>query len=302
MNVMITGASGRVGAHLLRRLAQVEGIDGIYGTYRTAPPTFADPKVTLLQHDLAHLAPWSDLHLDSIVHAAALRPAARCESDYANAIRTNILGTAHMVEWARQNGVGQFIFLSVQSVYQGDGAPFSEQSPVQVSDLYSVTKLAAEQIVATRLDSHVEHQILRLSHVVGLRDHEDGVLGAFCRGVRDGRLMVHGDGAQTVCFLHVEDLADAVMKCLVVNPPSGIYNVSTETISVRDLALLFQREARSQLGLEVALCHVGGGAIRRFGLDTSKILAATGWRPQWPVCGVVEQLVRHIAVHGNYLA
>jgi nucleoside-diphosphate-sugar epimerase len=280
-------------------LAEIEGIDHIYATYRTAPPILAVSRTTLLQHDLAYPASWSDLHIDVLIHAAALRPAVRCELDYSTAIRTNILGTAHMVEWARQNGVRQFLFLSVQSVYQGDAPPFTEQSPVDALDLYSVTKLAAEQIVANRLKDNAEYQILRLSHVVGLRDREDGVLEAFCRGVRYGKLVVHGNGTQTACFLHLEDLADAVIRCLSVNPPSGIYNVSTETISVRQLALLFQREARSQLGIKVALCHADGGMIRRFGLETSKIMAATGWRPQWPVGGVVEQLVRHIAGQGG---
>lgn len=299
MNILITGVSGRAGSHLLRRLTQTESIGHVYGLYRTTRPPCGDPRVTLFQHDIAHPFPWSDLEVDAIIHAAALRPAARCEADYDEAIRTNMLGTAHTVDFALRSQVRQFIFLSVQSVYKGDGAPFTEESAVDGTDLYAITKLAAEQIVASRFRGRVGYQTLRLGHMVGHADREDGVLAAFCEGVHTGRLRLHGDGSQTGCFLHLDDLADGIAQLLAAPPPSGIYNLSTETISVGDLALLFQAAAKEQFGVDLDLHQVAGGPGRRFGLSIAKLRAATGWQPRCRMREVVEHLVRQIPVPGT---
>lgn len=299
VRVLVTGATGSAGTIILRRLLTT-GHGSLFGTYRSRPsPAFlaefavplAEGRLQLLRQDLAELTPDQGPEVEAVIHCAARRPASRCASDPVAATRDNIVAVRHLVEWSRQRNVGRFLHFSIHSVYAPGRPPYRETDPVLATDIQVAAKLESEAIVAQGLGTGVHHLILRLPHFHGAELPCDGVIAAFVKGARGGELFITGDGEQAVCFIELRDLAELIVELLAAPPPAGIYNAASETITVNALAGIFQQCWREQGHREPALRHVGGAQPAGFGLDMSKLFAASHWRPRH----FIEEKIRRLA-------
>lgn len=306
MNILVTGVTGHVGAPLLRALAQAEGVTRIYGLYRDAE------KLEVLKRDLAATPqgapiefifrdlrePLEDLTLEVevILHSAALRGPNQCNGDARDALLANALGTKHLTDFALRTGVASFVFFSIQSVYdRACTVPIREDAPLRGDEMYQISKIAAEMEVSAFLGSRLNHQILRLAHVYGYEGGRglDGILQAFLKEVPNGRIRVDGDGRQTVCFLHIQDLCELVKRIISDPPESGIYNVCSETLNIRDLAGQFADASALRFGKAVPVWFPEPDkAIHgSLGLDLTKLRQATGWEPRHRMRDFVKAIV-----------
>jgi nucleoside-diphosphate-sugar epimerase len=310
MRVLITGITGNVGAPLLRRLARAEGLSRVFALYREearleplrarlAAERLPIP-IEYVHWDLREPMDSLPLAVDAVVHAAALRGPAACNGDAREAYLVNSLGTKHLVDFALRSGVKAFLHFSIQSVYdRACPPPIPEEAPVRGDERYQITKLAAEMEVTAFLGARVNHQILRLAHVYGFEYGHglDGILKAFLREVPEGRIRIDGSGDQSLCFLHIDDLCDLTLRLLRNAPPSGIYNVCSETLSVRELGRLISEATQKSFGKALDLWQpepekvVPGG----YGLDITKIQTATGWAPERRLRDFVEARVASLA-------
>lgn len=288
MRVLLTGATGTGGRAILRRLLAA-GHGPVFGTNRSAPPPgfltefeapLADGRLQLFHQELAEWRPDQGPDVDAIVHCAARRPASRCAADPEAAYRDNVQAVRRLVEWARARGTGLFIHCSIHSVYAHGRQPYRESDPTRATDLQVATKLESESIIKEGLGEEVRHLILRLPHFYGAEIPRDGVLAAFTQGAEAGELRIVGDGAQTVCFIELRDLAELITTLLEAPPPSGIYNAASETISVGELAERFQRIWQEQGRFAPTLRRMGGSNPPGFGLACDKLFAASDWRPR----------------------
>lgn len=158
--VLVTGGTGAVGAHLVRRLA-LEGHDVIClsrhaaadDTRRDAFLGAAGRRVVFVPGDVARLedleAVWSQHHPTHVVHAAAITPTPAMERSMAAAVvSANVLGTANVLETAGRRGATRVIYVSSAGVYgeTGDAAPVPEAAPLRGNSLYAITKKTGEQL------------------------------------------------------------------------------------------------------------------------------------------------------------
>jgi UDP-glucose 4-epimerase len=223
---------------------------------------------------------YNTTEFDCIIHSAALRPASVCEANYTAAIAVNILATKNMVEYAQKVRAKQFIFFSVQSVYsRHNPLPVSEEGITEGTEMYSITKLAAEMIVSAGLKDKMNFQILRLAHLYGYEGHQfDGVIRAFFDAARYGSLTIQGSGKQSCCFLHIKDLCRLMALMLQKNMASGIFNVCSEVISVSEIAGYFcnfyKKFFNQKLEIYKQDCSTKG-----YGIDNKKIIQESGWHP-----------------------
>ena len=146
--ILLTGASGMLGSHLLPAL---QGIGRCIPLgHRTEPPggfrlDLRDREAT--QSLLERVDP------DLIVHAAALADIDHCERDPVEAYRLNVAATRHLVDWvgARKPDCA-FLYISTDQVYDSPGETAEDDiSPLNV---YAFTKLWAEDL-ARRLEQHL---------------------------------------------------------------------------------------------------------------------------------------------------
>jgi dTDP-L-rhamnose 4-epimerase len=161
-----------------------------------------------------------------------------------------------------------------------------EDDPVAPASIYAATKLAQEDLVRVGSTSlGLSHTILRFQNVFGegqsLSNPYTGILSIFSTKIRLGLpLPIFEDGEETRDFVHVDDVAAAVLRCVESPVRHGVtLNVgSGEPTSVIEVTRLLSRVMGS--GIEP---HVTGqyriGDIRHNFADIAELERATGLRP-----------------------
>jgi dTDP-4-dehydrorhamnose reductase len=132
--VLITGATGRLGAYLLRDL-RGRGLDVIAWGGRSA--------VDLCDPD-APAAAFRQVNPDLVVHTAAVSSVEECERDPALARQANADATQRLAKLAAA-ARARFVFTSTDLVFDGDRGGYRETDPATPRSTYGATKLAAER-------------------------------------------------------------------------------------------------------------------------------------------------------------
>jgi UDP-glucose 4-epimerase len=226
MKILITGATGKVGSRLTRRLA--ERGDDVRALVRD-PARAADlhgDRIELIRGDLLDVDSLAAAvrGVDAVVHCAAFFRGATPEQAHA----VNDLGTRHLADAARAASVARFVFTSTGLVYGATGGRLaSEDDACAPTHAYPVSKLAAERFLLA-LDG-LDVRVLRLPFVYGDGDpHIEEVL-PIMRGFLP---------TQRLSLGHHVDIAQAVALVLDARSPAHrIYNVTDD--EAPDLATLF---------------------------------------------------------------
>jgi dTDP-4-dehydrorhamnose reductase len=142
MRILVTGASGQLGAYLLRELCGLEGVVAWSGSRRGE--TFGIPwrPVDLGDAD-AVAAAFREARPDAVVHAAARARVSDCCRDPEGARRVNAAGTRVLAELAEASGA-RLVLVSTDLVFDGEHAPYREEDPAVPASVYGGTKLEAE--------------------------------------------------------------------------------------------------------------------------------------------------------------
>ncbi|MBI3827998.1 MAG: NAD-dependent epimerase/dehydratase family protein, partial [Planctomycetes bacterium] len=238
MRILVTGATGFIGSHLLELLPTSLGLGLVKGTDRRAGEA-SHSRSNVLFGDLldADFRARALRGIDVVLHHAGQTNVQQSLEFPLACFDDNLRLTALLLEDARKAGVRRFVFPSSAAVYgnHGNGVQEERQLPLPESP-YAACKLAAEALVAGYArHSEMDTVILRYFNVFGPRQRADsaycGVIARFCLSfMEDGPLTVYGTGAQTRDFIHVKDIVQANIRAVehpsrlngaVVNIASG---------------------------------------------------------------------------------
>lgn len=226
MKILVTGATGKVGSRLARRLAQRGDRVRALVRDRSRAAALSGAGIELVDADL--LDPASLAHavrgVDAVVHCAAFFRGATPEQAHA----VNDIGTRHLAAAAQAAAVHRFVFTSTGLVYGSTGGSLAnEDTPCAPTAAYPVTKLAAERFLLA-LDG-LDARVLRLPFVYGDGDAHIAEAIPMMRGFSPAQRMSIG---------HHADVAQAVARLLDARSPAHrIYNVVDD--EAPDLATLF---------------------------------------------------------------
>lgn len=281
MKVLVTGGAGFIGSHIVTALAssdfEVVVLDDLSGGRRDALPA----GVELVIADICEAATPDivrGLAPEVVIHAAAQVSVARSMADPARDRAVNLAGTEHVLRGAAQAGARRFVFLSSGGAVYGETRGASEDDLPHPESYYAIHKWAAEQYVAT---SGMPYAIARLANVYGpsqRTDLEGGVVAIFAERLAAGeQVTIHGDGEQRRDFVHVADVASAVLA-MADSERSGCWNVGTgRSTSINELLA----EMEDVLGVRAERQHVESrpGDLRSSRVLVDKIRDDLGWRP-----------------------
>jgi len=226
--VLIVGGAGYIGSVLVRKLLEsgrkVRILDNLVYGPGAIRDIMENPRVELVAGDCRNIQSVvaAVKGVSSIVHLAAIVGDPACEQDSQAALQINYAATRMLIEIAKGNGVGRFVFASTCSVYGASDTLTDERSEVKPLSLYARTKIDSEEVLLAAESESFHPTILRLATVFGhsYRPRFDLVVNLLlARAYREG-VMVIFNGQQWRPFIHVRDAARGVMQAL--NAPLGI--------------------------------------------------------------------------------
>lgn len=220
--------------------------------------------------------------IDYVFHLAAesrLQPAIENPIE---AIHKNCVGTATVLQCAREAGVKRVVYSSTSSGYGNNPSPNVETQPDDCLNPYSVSKVSAEKICKMYSDLYgLETITLRYFNVFGERSPTTGqyapVIGIFQRQKKSQEpLTIVGDGSQRRDFVYVKDVAFANYLA-AVNPlgeyVGEVFNVGTgKNYSVQEIANAISEN-------QIYLPKRPGEMETTFA-DITKISKVLGWSPK----------------------
>lgn len=163
----------------------------------------------------------------------------------------------------------------------------SEEIPLRCTSVYAETKRVQEELTRIVCSTYgISWAVTRFFNVYGprqsLANPYTGVAAIFSSRIRSGRApLVFEDGEQARDFVHVDDVARAVLALLDRPEAVGAFNVGTGlSTSIREIAETLGRVLdRGDLGVEIT-GRYRAGDIRTCFADVRKLHAATGWRAE----------------------
>jgi UDP-glucose 4-epimerase len=279
MNVLVTGATGVLGAHVLRRL--LEQGEQVLGTSSRADTTLLGDLRGATALERADVRDTERMELllarhraQTVVHLAAVMPAA-CKEDPARAVDVNVTATAALYAAAARTGVERFVYASSKSAYgpelpaehgPPEYKPITEDTPAKPVWMYDVTKRAGELVIeAQRRRGGPESTSLRFATVYGpgkgARYGGASALSSLIEAAIDGRAFKLARGGDQVDdVIWVGDAADGVARAArhrgALQP---IYNISTGAgIAIGDFArAVASKYPQAQLDIGPGLQYMG---------------------------------------------
>jgi dTDP-glucose 4,6-dehydratase len=285
MRVLVTGGCGFIGSHFAKRLVaagdDVVVLDKL--TYAGNRANLEGVEHVFIQGDIADPAAVARAGegCEAAVNFAAETHVDRSILASADFIRTDVLGTSVLLEWARDTG-SQFVQVSTDEVYGdvSEGASAREDDPLRPSSPYAAAKAGGDlQVLAHVRTYGVSASITRGANTYGPYQHPEKLIPLFVTNALAGApLPLYGDGRQRRQWLHVEDHCAAIELVLRRGERGAVYNIGgeeRENVSVTELILQLT-------GADAGLVrHVEDrpGHDRRYSVDSTRI-SALGWVPR----------------------
>lgn len=237
MRVLVTGATGFVGASVLRALAR-KGHEAIAAMRRSGDAVLRNCETVAWDIGEARRPVPGLTGVDAIVHAAQSRNYRAFPADGAEMFRVNVAGAWTLLDYAVEMGVSRFCMLSSGAVYQPFLGELREDASLAPADFLGATKLAAE-ILARSYEARLAISVLRLFFPYG-PGQRNRLVPHIIERVRTGepvQLCSDGQGLW-IAPTHVEDIAEVVVTA-VEEGWTGTMNVgSPQVVSLRHLAAL----------------------------------------------------------------
>ena len=308
---IVTGGCGFIGSALVRHLCR-EGRDVLVVdklTYAGNVESLkeVEGKYKLLVEDICDQAAmdraFEEFKPDTIFHLAAESHVDRSIDGPGEFVRTNIVGTATLLQaalkWWRTNPNFVFQHISTDEVYGtlGDAGFFTEKTPYSPHSPYSASKASSDHLVRAWHDTYgMPVLITNCSNNYGPYHFPEKLIPLIILNCLDGKpLPVYGKGANVRDWLYVDDHARALLLVNEKGVPGETYNVGghnerTNLEVVKTVcAILDELRPLSQTSHSSHLSHYSDlityvadrpGHDLRYAIDPAKLMDELGWRPR----------------------
>ncbi len=232
--VFITGGAGFIGSTIIGRLIAENNIvvfDNFHRDTLSSSGLMGHPHLEVIRGDVLDYVAVRDAMsgADIVIHAAAIAGIDTVIKMPVQTMRVNMIGTANILEAARETGVtGRVLDFSTSEVFGSVAFRVSEEantisgSAGEARWTYAVSKLAGEHLAKAY---HTQYKLptvtVRPFNVYGPGQTGEGAMQVFINSaLRDEPLYIHGDGNQIRAWCYVDDFVDGLMAC--INSPRAV--------------------------------------------------------------------------------
>ncbi len=213
------GGSGFIGRHLRARLAAHMGEDRVVATYNGTPFP-GGLKFDARAGGLTEMVPGMETFSHAVILLANTNPD-DCVRHAKESHALNVTAVASIIDQLAESNVRP-VFASTEVVFNGQKGGYVESDPVNPILLYGKQKAEIEAYLASRV---ADSLVLRIANVYGSNPAGGGVVAGWFRAVSDGAEVMRCARDYTASPVHVDDVADAVIR-LMEEGCHGIYHVA----------------------------------------------------------------------------
>ena len=307
-NILITGGAGFIGSHVVRRFVneypdyQIFNLDLL--TYAGNPENIKDierkPNYHFIKGDIRDLAFIRNIFVENnitdVIHLAAESHVDRSITDPFVFIQTNVMGSANLVQAAREHWNGNwdnhlFYHISTDEVYGalGETGLFTEETRYDPHSPYSASKASSDHIVRAYHDTYgLPALISNCSNNYGPNQFPEKLIPLFINNIVHRKpLPVYGDGLYTRDWLYVIDHAIAIDLVFHKGKSGETYNIGgfnewKNIDLIRLLCSIMDKKLGRPEGESAQLITYikdRPGHDRRYAIDAGKINRELGWKP-----------------------
>ena len=296
--VLVTGAGGFIGSHLVESLvragARVRAFvrytsTGHHGHLDELAPEVA-AEVEIYSGDLADgdaVAQAVDGRA-IVFHLGAVIPIPYSFRHPREYVAVNVVGTLNVLQAARAGGVGRIVQMSSSEVYgSAQTVPISEEHPLNAQSPYAATKIGADQLALSFQRSFdLPVVVARPFNTYGPRQSARAIIPSIAAQALTRDVVELGAVDPTRDFLYVGDNVAGLIRCGTVAGIEGeTLNLGTGTeISIGELA----EKILAALGSSASIVSVDErvrppeAEVVRLVADASKARRLLSWEPETP--------------------
>ncbi len=322
MKLLITGGAGFIGSAVVRRAVadghQVVNLDKL--TYSANLENVASvatsSRYAFEQADIcdgdAVKAIFANHKPDAVMHLAAESHNDRAIEGPLDFVRTNVMGTAVLLEAARAHWNAlpdgkkesfRFHHVSTDEVFGalGEDGEFTEETPYDPNSPYSSSKAGADHLARAWARTYGMPVVLtNCSNNYGPYQFPEKLIPTVITRALEGKsIPVYGDGRQVRDWLHVDDHAEALLLVLQKGRLGETYCIGGDATKrnievIRMLCEHLDRMAPANTPHADKITFVTDrpGHDFRYAIDASKLESELGWKPRMPLLAGLEDTVR----------
>lgn len=301
--VLVTGAAGFAGSHLLDHLS---GRHDLACWSRDIPPVETRPGVRWRQVDLldraAVLAAVRDLRPAAIYHLAGVPHVAQSWDATTPTLAGNVLGTHHLLDSLRRTGTAARLLLTGSAtVYAPSADPIGEDGTIAPASPYALSKLAQELLVLRGpVEDGVEVVVTRAFNHTGPRQTPAFVAPSMARQIA---LIERGAIEPVICvgnlsaerdLSDVRDVVRAYAALMERGSSGAIYNVASgQGRSIRSVLDALVARARVPVRVEIDPARFRPQDTPALVGNAARLRSDTGWLPAISFDRMLDDLLEH---------
>jgi CDP-glucose 4,6-dehydratase len=299
-NVLVTGANGFIGSHLVNRLKNKHNVVSL--VHNVVPGQWHDDAIdgtVEINCDIRDTASLRRIlaryQIDQVFHTAAISLVKTAHRDPIGVFDVNVMGTVALLEAYRQVGGGRVLVLNTDKVY-GEGLESTEENRYKHSEPYGASKCCQGFVVLSYLETYDMDIVMSHScNVFGYDPYSNRIIPNVVKACLKGKsplIFTNDDSIRE--YIYVEDVLSAFESLMNDSKHKGPRNISTGYIfNQKDIVLKILERFD---GLEPK--YVEGDVPAQIGEQSLKSVK-WDWKPTWAFDDAIEATIAKFSEYEN---
>lgn len=284
--ILVTGASGFLGRHLVEKLVlDNQQVCCIVNSNPNSLKEFSGSariyKVDLCDYNSAEKV-IAKVKPGIIFHLAGYLGKSEDANEIRHAFESNVVSTLNLLTASNDINYSRFVFAGSYAEYGNQAVPFKEECRLDPVSSYGASKAAAETYCRLFQGYGKPVAILRFSALYGPYEQESSFIASAIRSSLAGKGIAMTQGNQTRDFLYVGDAVNALLKSAASrNAAGGIFNIgSGKEVQIRKIAEKIVKLCKSKSRINAGALPQRKNEVMRVYGDISKAKRLLEWHPE----------------------